>query len=51
MIPAVSNSNANTNPGVVEPNTLLTDSVMLEERRDRAQAGPDAGQSSENSES
>ncbi|CAM4452400.1 hypothetical protein [Deinococcus marmoris] len=51
MIPAVSNSNINTNPGVIVPRTLLTDSGMVEERRDRAQKGPDAGQSSENSES
>ena len=51
MIPAVSNSNINTNPGVIEPRILLTDSGMVEERRDRAQKGPDAGQSSENSES
>ncbi|MFK7601058.1 hypothetical protein ACI3L1_02465 [Deinococcus sp. SM5_A1] len=51
VIPAISNSNTSTNPGVVAPDTLLTDSVMAEERRDRAQAGPDAGQSSETSES
>ncbi len=51
VIPAVSKSNTSTNPGVVSPDTLLTDSMMAEERRDRAQAGPDAGQSSENSES
>ena len=50
MIPAVSNSNTNTNPGVVAPGVLLTDSVPAEERRDRAQTGGDAGQSSENSE-
>ncbi|CAM3264471.1 M-like protein [Deinococcus saxicola] len=51
VIPAVSNSNTSTNPGVVAPDTLLTDSLMADERRDRAQAGPDAGPSSETSES
>ncbi|CAM3836101.1 hypothetical protein [Deinococcus frigens] len=56
VIPAVANSNTNTNPGVIAPDTLLTDtlltdSVMADERRDRAQAGPDAGQSSESGES
>lgn len=51
MIPAVPNSNTSTNPGVVTPGTLLTDTALLEERRDPAQPGPAAGQSSENSES
>ncbi len=50
MIPAVSNSNTSTNPGVVAPGVLLSDSVVTEERRDRAQTDRDAGQSSENSE-
>jgi hypothetical protein len=50
MIPAVSNSNINTNPGVIEPRTFRTDGGKAEERRDRAQSGPGAGQGSENSE-
>ncbi|GGL70354.1 hypothetical protein GCM10010840_05530 [Deinococcus aerolatus] len=50
VVPAVTNSNTSTTPGVIAPDALLTDSVAADERRDRAQAGPGAGQTSENSE-
>lgn len=45
VVPAVPNSNTSTTPGA-----LLSDSVAADERRDRAQAGPVAGQTSETSE-
>lgn len=50
VVPAVSNSNTSTTPGVIAPDALLTDALLTDSVVAGERRGPDAGQSSENSE-